>query len=341
MAHDVFISHSTKDKAVSDAVCAALENAGIRCWIAPRDVLPGRSFPGEITRGIENSKAMVLVFSAHSNNSEDVLREVQLATRSHLHIIQFRIEEVLLSDDLKYFLSTPHWLDALTPPLQSHLERLEKSIKVLLGLPAKQAVAPETSTETQPTGAAPPDFGSASSSPERRDPPAKGLEMQEVSTAGKDLFRSGNRGRRLVFAAVSVALLTAGIFVGWRFAHEQPRPDAERQLTDRMKIASTDEGRRMLASASQLIVGTWRYENAVLTYDADGTVSFRFDNGARANANWRIDDDVVVFSNYRIDNNANQRPQSFRRLILQINETTKTTKSLGEDDHIWHATRVK
>ena len=63
MAHDVFISHSTKDKAVSDAVCAALENAGIRCWIAPRDVLPGRSFPGEITRGIETSKAMVLVFS--------------------------------------------------------------------------------------------------------------------------------------------------------------------------------------------------------------------------------------------------------------------------------------
>src|SRR5438552_2888631 len=114
MAYDVFISHATGDKAVADAVCAALESAGVRCWIAPRDVQPGRSFAGEITRGIQNSKAMVLIFSAHTNNSEQVLREVQLATNSHLHIVQFRIEDVHPNDDLKYFLSTPHWLDALT-----------------------------------------------------------------------------------------------------------------------------------------------------------------------------------------------------------------------------------
>jgi hypothetical protein len=132
MAHDVFISHSTIDKAVSDAVCAALENGGIRCWVAPRDVQPGRSFAGEITRAIQESKIMVLIFSAHSNNSEQVLREVQLAVSSHLHIIQFRIEDVLLNDDLKYFLSTPHWLDALTPPLENHLRKLEGAIKKLL-----------------------------------------------------------------------------------------------------------------------------------------------------------------------------------------------------------------
>lgn len=140
MAHDVFISHSTKDKAISDAVCAALENGGIRCWVAPRDVQAGRSFAGEITRAIQESKIMVLVFSAHSNNSEQVLREVQLAVSSHLHIIQFRIEDVLLNDDLKYFLSTPHWLDALTPPLENHLRRLETSIKTLLdGAPGERA----------------------------------------------------------------------------------------------------------------------------------------------------------------------------------------------------------
>ncbi|MFZ1221154.1 MAG: toll/interleukin-1 receptor domain-containing protein [Chthoniobacterales bacterium] len=135
MAHDVFISHSTRDKPVSDAVCAALENSGIRCWVAPRDVQPGRSFAGEITRAIQQSKAMVLIFSANSNNSSQVLREVQLAVDSQLHILQFRIEEVLLNDDLKYYLSTPHWLDAMTPPLESHLDRLATSINALLGKP--------------------------------------------------------------------------------------------------------------------------------------------------------------------------------------------------------------
>src|SRR5437763_1752145 len=150
MAHDVFISHSTKDKTISDAICAALEKAGIRCWIAPRDVQPGRSFAGEITRGIQNSKVMVLIFSAHSNNSEQVLREVQLATNAHLHIIQFRIEDVHLNDDLKYFLSTPHWVDALTPPLENHLRRLTASIQALLNGPvgqaAKAAMAPAAPT---------------------------------------------------------------------------------------------------------------------------------------------------------------------------------------------------
>ena len=76
MAHEVFISHSAKDKSVANAICAALEEAGFLCWIAPRDVQPGMSFAGEITRAIQQSKVIVLVFSGYSNNSEQVLREV-------------------------------------------------------------------------------------------------------------------------------------------------------------------------------------------------------------------------------------------------------------------------
>src|SRR5256714_13574274 len=121
MPHDVFISHSSQDKTIADAVCAALEGAAIRCWIAPRDVQPGLSFAGEIKRAIQRSKVMVLIFSAHSNASEQVLREVQLAANSHLHIVQFRIENVIPNDDLDYYLSTPHWLDAVTPPAERHI----------------------------------------------------------------------------------------------------------------------------------------------------------------------------------------------------------------------------
>lgn len=339
MAYDVFISHSTQDKAVADAVCAALENARIRCWIAPRDVQPGRSFAGEIARAIKKSKAMVLIFSAHSNESEQVLREVQLSVTAHLHIVQFRIEDVLPNDDLSYFLSTPHWLDALTPPLENHIKRLGAALRALLGTPVEPSVVSVAPTGTQTAVTAAHRFASASSSPsEKREAPAKVPQKQEVSTADK---APANRGRRFAFAGAIVALLTAGILGGWWFGLEQPRKSAERQLTDRMRMPSTDERRRMLADAPQLIIGTWRYENALLAYDPDGTVSFKFDNGARAKANWRIDNDVVVFSNYLVDNNPNQRPQSFRRLILKINKTTKTTKSLGEDDHIWQATRVE
>src|ERR1700719_1722526 len=153
MAHEVFISHSSLDKPVADAVCAALEKTTIRCWLAPRDVQPGRSFAGEITRAIQHSKVMVLIFSAHTNTSEQVLREVQLAANSHLHIVQFRIQDVIPNDDLEYYLSTPHWLDALTPPLESHLDRLETSVKALLDMARPEPVVSVKPTQTTPSQA--------------------------------------------------------------------------------------------------------------------------------------------------------------------------------------------
>jgi Sulfatase-modifying factor enzyme 1/TIR domain len=137
MAHDVFISHSTKNKAVADAVCATLENAAIRCWIAPRDVQFSRPFPGEITRAIKESKAIVLIFSADSNNSPQILRELQLAADARLHIIQFRIEDVAPNDDLQFYLSSLQWFDAMTPPLDEHLGRLAIALQDILGLPKK------------------------------------------------------------------------------------------------------------------------------------------------------------------------------------------------------------
>ena len=132
MKRVAFISHSSKDKIIGESVCNFIERHGISCWIAPRDVQPGRTFAGEINRAIQRSKVMVLIFSAHSNKSEQVLREVQLASNSHLHIVQFRIQDVIPNDDLEYYLSAPHWLDALLPPLENHLERLKGSVKALL-----------------------------------------------------------------------------------------------------------------------------------------------------------------------------------------------------------------
>lgn len=41
MAHDVFLSYATPDKTVADMACAVLERAGLRVWIAPRDVPAG------------------------------------------------------------------------------------------------------------------------------------------------------------------------------------------------------------------------------------------------------------------------------------------------------------
>src|SRR5881394_140711 len=133
MPRDVFISHSAQDRTVAEKICTALEQDGIPCWVAPRDVRPGKSFPGEITRAIQQTKVMLLIFSKHSNSSEQVLREVQLAVDCKVPIIRLRLEDIPLSDDLRYYLSTPHWLDALSHPLSKHIPPLARAIKELLG----------------------------------------------------------------------------------------------------------------------------------------------------------------------------------------------------------------
>ena len=118
MTHDVFISYSSKDKPIADGVCANLESAGIRCWIAPRDITPGEDWPTAITRAISQSRVMVLVFSASSNSSEDVGREIILAANSRLVIIPFKIENVEPEPGKQYYLARTHWLDAINPPTQ-------------------------------------------------------------------------------------------------------------------------------------------------------------------------------------------------------------------------------
>ena len=57
MAHDVFISHSSKDKIAADAACAVLESHGLRCWIAPRDATPGKSWAAAIVQAINRLEA--------------------------------------------------------------------------------------------------------------------------------------------------------------------------------------------------------------------------------------------------------------------------------------------
>src|SRR3972149_5061320 len=144
MAHDVFISYSSKDKATADAVCHSLEAAGIRCWIAPRDVAPGASWPKAISDAIGASRVLVLVFSASADQSEAVQDEVMLALRKGGVVIPLRIEDVAPTGAMEFCLARRHWLDAFTPPLEEHLERLAQHVASLLpvGPPASAPPAP-------------------------------------------------------------------------------------------------------------------------------------------------------------------------------------------------------
>jgi tetratricopeptide (TPR) repeat protein len=133
MAADAFISYSHDDKDVAEAACLRLEASGVHCWIAPRDILPGSTWPGQIVTAINDCKAFVLIYSSSANASEQIKHEVERAGNRGMPIIPFRIENVPPSPDLAYFISNAQWLDAFEQPMEPHLDRLSETIARISG----------------------------------------------------------------------------------------------------------------------------------------------------------------------------------------------------------------
>ncbi|HEX8639666.1 MAG TPA: TIR domain-containing protein [Allosphingosinicella sp.] len=128
MGRDIFISHSSQDRDVAHAACRRLEEQGFGCWIAPRDILPGQDYGAAIVEGIRGAKLFLLIFSSRSNDSAQVKREVERAASAGVPILPFRVEEVTPAPALEYFISGSHWLDAIEPPLERHLDYLSDTV---------------------------------------------------------------------------------------------------------------------------------------------------------------------------------------------------------------------
>jgi hypothetical protein len=128
--HDVFISYSKFDKDIAFEICNYLENNGVGCWIAPRDVRPGSNYGAEIIRAIKTCKTFILVFSDNSNNSNHVANEIDNAFNNNKDIIPFKIEDFRISETFEYYLSKTHWIvieNSVTDYLPVLLSRCKES----------------------------------------------------------------------------------------------------------------------------------------------------------------------------------------------------------------------
>jgi TolB-like protein/Tfp pilus assembly protein PilF len=108
---DVFISYASQDAAVANAIVHTLEHAGLRCWIAPRDVTPGGHYADAIMGAISGAKALVLVLSDSALASKHVGKEIERASSKGRAIIALRTTATPLPPAFEYFLSESQWID--------------------------------------------------------------------------------------------------------------------------------------------------------------------------------------------------------------------------------------
>jgi len=145
----VFISHSSKDQKTAVAICGALESRGHPCWMSSRDIAPGENYQGAIVRAIREAGVMVLVFSANANNSDEIKKEMSLASQSRTLVIPVRSEDVVPSEDFTYELATRQWIDMFNDWEQS-IEKLCRQIDV--AMPSEDGVRPTVASPSPLSG---------------------------------------------------------------------------------------------------------------------------------------------------------------------------------------------
>ncbi len=289
MAYDVFISYASKDKIVADAVCARLEAAGIRCWIAPRDILAGTSYGEAIIDAIHGAKVMVLVFSSNANASGHIPKEVERAVSNGVPILPFRIEDVAPGKSLDYFIGSVHWLDAMTPPMEHHLDDLAATVHKLIpantgerGVPAAQ------------------ESGTWQPEPSATKPAA----VRNAPTAGTAPGSSSKAIWIAVAAVVAFAVVVLGVML-LRSGKSSPGgadvPNATNPPADKNVIADANPASKPVAPSPKTapapspsapavkagvdpIVGCYQwFNNAPVVIRADGTMA-----GGPFTGHWRV-----------------------------------------------------
>lgn len=130
-SRQIFISHSKEDIQEADEIYEYLESKGYKCWMDTHDITPGIPYAREIMSGFNNSNAVVVVISKNTLHSVGVLNEIDNVYKRNKIIIPFIIEDLVMSDEMSFYLSRTQWILAY-PRYDEHFDTLNKAIEKLL-----------------------------------------------------------------------------------------------------------------------------------------------------------------------------------------------------------------
>jgi len=156
---EIFISYSTIDIASAETVRNVLEQNGLSCWMAPRDIPGGSNYTKEIPNAIRNCKAFVLILSANAQSSHWVLKELDSAVNAGKVILPFMVEDCALNDEFNFLLTGAQRYAAYQKKAEA-MEILIGRLRGILGIPEPVPAdepAPQPEPAVRPAPAAKPE----------------------------------------------------------------------------------------------------------------------------------------------------------------------------------------
>lgn len=212
MAHDVFISYSSKNKQTADAICHVLEQQRIKCWIAPRNIGAGERYGTVIEKAIKECKVFIIVFSKESSISPWVESELNVAFTDRKVIMPFRIDETDLDGEMRLILSNKHWIEAYPNP-EKQFRYLVDSIVKLLGIPINDTKQSEEDNVLDHSVQVRQE--NKEISPEAKCPNNNSENISQPNTTGStfNYWKSLLRKKNILIPAISIAVITIAVII--------------------------------------------------------------------------------------------------------------------------------
>ncbi len=222
---NIFISHSTIDKALADYICNAFEERGLSCWIAPRNIVPGSEWAASITEAISEADVLFVLFSKNAMQSTQVSKEIGIADRKGKYIIPYKIDDTEPEGAYDYYLASCHWIMARP---QDGDYKINELCEVICRV-VEERKAQKKTEETVVPVAEPMQQSVAAPVPQQVQQPAQNITSQKTSKpvsekstqTKKQAVSPAKKERRrlfvgfgIVFAVVLCLIVAVGIGIG-------------------------------------------------------------------------------------------------------------------------------
>ena len=138
----VFVSYTQCDRGIAYEIVDYLEKSGLHCFIAPRDIDPGKAYAASLTQAMNKCDAAVLVTSNAINDSEHVMNEVDVLFGKKKKIIPFFVEDCELNDEFRYYLGRKQWINAFPDAASTYFPKLLETIDPNLSFKSTPSIAP-------------------------------------------------------------------------------------------------------------------------------------------------------------------------------------------------------
>ncbi len=147
MKKDIFVSYTTNDKAIADSLVNYLEGLDYTCFIAPRDIDPGKAYAANLMSAISDCKLVILVASSSINTSEHCLNEVDVVVEKKKPILPIFVEEFSLNDDYRYYLGRKQQIFAYPEKIERYFAKILDGVET--HCPRTKAPAPVQEVEEE------------------------------------------------------------------------------------------------------------------------------------------------------------------------------------------------